>query len=61
MTADGKEGSKKSKNGQRKEINKSVNLLMEERNEHDKRNGEWLERKGQPKWQGLELREKTCT
>ena len=36
MTKNGKEASKKSKNGQRKKIHGSLYLLKEERNEHDK-------------------------
>ena len=31
---------------------------MEERNENHKSNGEWQEGKQQPKWQGLEQKEK---
>ena len=47
MTKNGKEGSKKSKNGYRKKINGSLYLFIQERNKNDKRNGEWWERKEQ--------------
>ena len=49
MTKNDKENSQKSKNGYRKKKNGSLYLLMEERNENDKRNGEWQEWKKQPK------------
>ena len=40
MTKNGKEASKKGKNGYRRNINVSLHLVMEERNKNDKRNGE---------------------
>ena len=49
MTRNGNQGSEKSENGYKKEINGSLYLTTEERNECDKRNREWHERKEQPK------------
>ena len=53
-----KEVSKKRENGYRKKINGSLYLFIGERNENQERNGELQERKEQPKWQGLEEKEK---
>ena len=53
-----KKQAKKRKNGYRKKINGSLYIVMAETNENDKRNGEWKERKEQPKWQGVEEKEK---
>ena len=49
MTKNGKEESNTNENGYLKKINKSLYLVMKERNENDKSNGEWQERKQQPK------------
>ena len=49
MTKNGKEMSKTVKNGCRKKINGNVYLIMDERNENDKRNGERQKRNEQPK------------
>ena len=49
MTKNGKEVNKKGENGYRRKISGSLYLLMEKRNENDKMNGEWQDRKDQPK------------
>ena len=58
MTKNDKEENKKILTGYRKKINCSLYILMEERNENYKRNGEWQKWKELPKSQQLELKEK---